>query len=516
VGPARSLADLLASGADRRPDAIALEHGDRSLTYAELDARAGRLAALLRRQGLATGDRIGLLYENSFEYVVGFFGILRAGACCVALNDANRPRTTADLLADSGAVGLVARGGKVARDLPALKAGAPDLRFVVLDAPPTGADHRPAGLLVLGPRDVADCPDTRATVPTGREDLAAIVYTSGSTGRPRGVTLTHGNLLANTEQILAYLDLTADDSVLCILPFHYSYGMSLLLTHVAVTGRLVIDNRFAFPASVVDRLQTSRVTGFSGVPSTFAILTAKTDFLARPWPHLRYLTQAGGPMAPALTRRLLDRLPDHVRLFIMYGQTEASPRLSWLPPDRLRDKLGSIGRPIPGVELVIRRPDGSECAPGEVGEVVASGDNIMRGYWNDPEETALVLKPDGLHTGDLGRRDDEGYIWLVDRLKNMIKTGANRVSPKEIENTIAEVGGVVEVCVVGVSDELLGEAIEAFVVPAPDGGPDERTILAHCNANLAAYKLPRRVHFREALPKNAAGKVVKRALLPEA
>ncbi len=172
-------------------------------------------------------------------------------------------------------------------------------------------------------------------------------------------------------------------------------------------------------------------------------------------------------MTPALTRRLLDELPPHVRLFVMYGQTEASARLSYVPPDRLREKLGSIGIAIPGVTLTIRGEDGRECAPGEVGELVAAGENLMQGYWNDPAETALVLKEDGLHTGDLGRKDDDGFIFLVDRIKNMIKVGANRVSPREIEDVIAEVAGVAEVCVAGVPDELLGEAVEAFVVVAP-------------------------------------------------
>ena len=282
-----------------------------------------------------------------------------------------------------------------------------------------------------------------------------------------------------------------------MLPFHYSFGNSLLLTHFAVGGRVVVDNRFAYPTTIVDTLERSRATGFSGVPSNYAILAAKTDFLRRPWPDLRYLTQAGGAMTPALTRRLLDELPPHIRLFVMYGQTEASARLSYVPPERLREKLGSIGIAIPGVTLTIRAEDGRECAPGEVGELVAAGENLMQGYWNDPAETALVLKEDGLHTGDLGRKDDDGYIFLVDRIKNMIKVGANRVSPREIEDVIAEVPGVAEVCVAGVPDELLGEAVEAFVVVAPG---------ADVSAETHPRPLPRRARplqgaARRALPR---------------
>ena len=503
---------LLEQSADHRPDAVALEHGDVVVTYAEVEVGANRVAARLRDLRVARGDRVGLLADNGRIYVEGFFGILKAGACCVALNGANKARTSAALLADSGAVGLVTMATRVARDLPEIVHDAPDLRFVITDrANPAWA--LPEAVQLLRAEDVASAGPERVASDAGLDDLCAILYTSGSTGLPRGVTLRHRNLAANTRQILDYLHLTADDSVLSVLPFHYSFGNSLLLTHFAVGGRLVVDNRFAYPSTVVETLERSRVSGFSGVPSTYAILAAKTDFLRRGWPDLRYLTQAGGGMTAALTRRLLDELPAHVRLFVMYGQTEASARLSYVPPERLREKLGSIGIGIPGVTLTVRDEHGRECAPGEVGEVVAAGENLMQGYWNAPEETALVLKSDGLHTGDLGRKDDDGFIFLVDRIKNMIKVGANRVSPREIEDVIAEVAGVAEVCVAGVPDELLGEAVEAFVVVAPGAEVPRERILAHCREYLAVYKVPRGVHFRDALPRSAAGKVVRSELV---
>ena len=497
---------LLERSADQHPDAVALEHGDVVLTYGDVESGANRVAARLRDLGVARGDRVGLLADNGSTYVEGFFGILKAGACCVSLNGANKGRTTAALLVDSGAVGLVTMGTRVARDLPVIGHGAPDLRFVITDRA-NPAWELPASLRVLTSDDVAAARPERVTSDLDLDDLCAILYTSGSTGLPRGATLRHRNLAANTQQILAYLHLTADDSVLSVLPFHYSFGNSLLLTHFAVGGRVVVDNRFAYPSVVVETLEKSSVTGFSGVPSNFAILAAKTDFLRRRWPDLRYLTQAGGSMTPALTRRLLDELPPHIRLFVMYGQTEASARLSYVPPERLREKLGSIGIAIPGVTLTICDEGGRECALGEVGEVVAAGENLMLGYWNDPAETALVLKDDGLHTGDLGRKDDDGFIFLVDRIKNMIKVGANRVSPREIEDVIAEVPGVAEVCVAGVPDELLGEAVEAFVVVMPGADVAADAILARCHDELAVYKVPRGVHFLDGLPKSAAGKV---------
>jgi acyl-CoA synthetase (AMP-forming)/AMP-acid ligase II len=449
--------------------------------------------------------------ENSADYVAAFFGALRAGACVVALNPANRARTHNLLLRDSGAVGLLTRG-KEGRALPEIIAGCAELRFVVTDRR-NPEWELPADCAQITPADVAAAPDfTRVDVST--DDLAAILYTSGSTGTPRGVTLTHGNLTANTDQILAYLPLGPDDSVCCVLPFHYSFGNSLLLTHVKRGGRVVIDNRFAFPQKVLETLVDERCTGFSGVPSHFAILCARTDFLDLPHAHLRYLTQAGGAMSPALTRRIRETLPERIKLYVMYGQTEASARLSWLPPERLPEKYGSIGVAIPGVSLAVRRPDGSECDAGEEGEIVASGPNIMQGYWQDPEETARVLFPDGLHTGDLGYRDEDGFIFIVDRAKNMIKAGANRVSAKEIEDVILELASVVETCVIGVPDELLGEAIEAWVVTRDPADRDDQAILRHCLSRLAQFKVPRKVHFIDALPKNAFGKVLKRELHP--
>ncbi len=502
---------LLEGSADRATGAIALVHGDQQVTYGELESQANRLANHLLAQGIQRGDRVGLLADNGLEYVVGFFGILKAGGCAVALNSANRTPTLRKLLLDSGAMGLVTRAAQVRRDLPELVTGCADLRFVVSDrAAPQW--ELPAGLDLFTAPDVATRSDQRPAAGVTAGDLAAILYTSGSTGLPRGATLTHANLAANTGQILGYLNLTAADSVLVVLPFHYSFGKSLLLTHCKVGGRLVIDNRFAYPQVILENLVESEVTGFSGVPSTYAILCAKTSFLQTELPHLRYLTQAGGAMSPALTRKIRAALPARIELFVMYGQTEASARLSYLPPDRLVEKIGSIGIPIPGVTLTIRRPDGSECEVGEVGEVVAQGDNIMQGYWNDLEETAKVLDEHGLHTGDLGRKDEDGFIFVVDRIKNMIKAGAHRVSSKEIEEAIAELPDVVEVCVVGVPDELLGEAIEAFVVRAGQD-LDEKAVLQHCFRKLAQFKIPRAVTFLPSLPKSAAGKVVKAELV---
>jgi acyl-CoA synthetase (AMP-forming)/AMP-acid ligase II len=352
-----------------------------------------------------------------------------------------------------------------------------------------------------------DRPDVALT----GEAHAAIIYTSGSTGKPRGAVLRHENIVANTRSIVSYLDLRADDRVLAVLPFHYVYGKSLLNTHVAVGGAVVVENRFLFPQVALDTLEREQATGFAGVPSSFAILLNRTNLAQRSLPALRYVTQAGGPMAPELTRRLIAALPGK-RIFVMYGATEASARLTYVPPDDLPRKIGSVGRAIPGVTLDVLREDGRRAASGEVGEVVARGPNIMEGYWNDPEETARVLDADGYHTGDLGWFDEDGFLWLAGRAREQIKSGAHRIHPKEIEDAILEHPAVHEAAVIGVADETLGEAIHAFVVLRAGVAAEADDLLAHCRAHLPAYKVPKRVLFRDELPKGPTGKVLKRAL----
>jgi len=261
-------------------------------------------------------------------------------------------------------------------------------------------------------------------------------------------------------------------------------------------------------------MSREKVTGFSGVAATFAILMHKSRINDYRWEHLRYLTQAGGPMTPALTLKIMEAIP-HVKIYVMYGQTEASARLSYLEPDRLLEKIGSIGKAIPGVTLTVKDESGNVCPPGVTGEIVAQGDNIMPGYWNQPQETAKVLKEDGLHTGDLARIDDDGYFYIVSRKSDMIKSGAHRISPKEIEEILAEHSDVVESAVIGVPDKILGENIKAVIVLKAGSKTTERDILRHCRINLPAFKVPKIVEFRESLPKTSSGKIKKHVLVEE-
>jgi acyl-CoA synthetase (AMP-forming)/AMP-acid ligase II len=501
--------EFLRDAAQRRPQAVALIHGDVRRAYGALDARTSALARALLREGVRPGDRVGILFANSPEYVSSYYAVLKAGAIVVALNAAADARTIVEQLRDCEAAALLA-GETFGPLLGAAIADLPAIRLIVSGggagpAGPHGARVLPLETVAEG--ESAEAPDVTAPSP-GR---AAIVYTSGSTGKPRGAVLRHEAIVANTRSIVGYLGLTERDRVLVVLPFHYVYGKSLLNTHVAAGGAVIIENRFLYPQVALDTLEREGATGLSGVPSTFAILLNRTNFASRTLPELRYVTQAGGPMAPDLTRRLVEALPGR-RIFVMYGATEASARLSYLPPEDLMRKLGSVGRAIPGVTLDVLRDDGSVAAPGEVGEVVARGDNIMEGYWNDPDETARVLDAKGYHTGDLGSFDDEGFLWLAGRSREQIKSGAHRIHPKEIEEAILEHPAVHEAAVIGVPDETLGESIRAFVVLRAGAPEDEDSVLAHCRSRLPGYKVPKRVVFRDELPKGPTGKILKREL----
>jgi len=501
----------LSQRARTKPDALAVVQGQRRVPYGDLERNVSRIASFLLRNNMQKGDRIGILSKNSPEYIAAYIGIQRAGGISVDINfqdSVHEIKTIANHCAIST---LIVENSYIAAVAAAVRE-TPSVTMVI------GIERRSRGASAMRERfpshiryatmgEVISCEDGKCAPPemTGA-DIASIVYTSGTTGKPKGVMLSHENFLSNARSITEYLHLTEQDKVMVVLPFCYSYGKSLLTTHLMAGGTLVLENSFMYPNTVFDKMVEEGVTGFAGVPSTFAIMLNRSNIRKYSFPKLRYVTQAGGAMSPQHARELSALLPD-AQIYIMYGQTEATARLTYLPPGDLLTRPGSIGKPIPGVKIEVVQEQGLPAGDGQEGEIVARGENIMAGYWNDPEETKKVLKEGRLYTGDIGRKDKDGYLYIVGRRSDMIKSGAHRISPKEIEEVILEMNEVHEVSVVGISDEILGEAIRAVVVLKEGIEPDEKKVQRHCQTKLASFKIPKEVVFAEELPKTSSGKV---------
>jgi long-chain acyl-CoA synthetase len=505
------LQDILMFGADRHPERRLLYHKDVWHTYGEVASQVAKMAAYFQSRGVEPGDRVVFILENSVEYVVTFYGASRAGAVGVALNHNTVASEILNVLVDCTPKVIVAQRSVLKHVAGALAEAPSSVELLVTVGgvmPPAHA----AGRATIKLEDALHAaPPESAPSERGGHDLCSIIYTSGTTGMPKGVMLSHRNLLANCESIVEYLELTEKDRVLCVLPFFFSYGNSLLTTHLMVGGSLVIHNGFVFPNVILDTMVEQRCTGFSGVPSTYALLMHRSKFKSMSFPELRYATIAGGGL-PAPAQAELQRVIPKTTIFNMYGQTEGAARLSYLEPERFEEKLGSIGRGIPGVELRVVDGEGDPVEPGTTGEIIARGENIMLGYWNSPEETAQVLKNGWLWTGDLARVDEDGYIFIVSRKKDIIKSGAFRIGPNGIESALIEHRDVAEVAVVGAPDKLMGEAIVAYVVLKPESGISEHDLTVHCREHLPAYKVPKVFKIVDSLPKTASGKVQKHIL----
>jgi acyl-CoA synthetase (AMP-forming)/AMP-acid ligase II len=393
-----NLVDYLLAQADK--NAIALIAPEDTYTYGDVCAAAASIGNILRAAGLAKGDRVGILAGNSLFWVASYLGILQMGGVAVPFAKTLEPGRFPQTVAFTGCRALLGQpdylekyGHAIASDV-----------LVVSDSPTPLHLSREITQIRFA-FESTSC----ASEPVDEErDLAALMFTSGSTGAPRAVMVSHRNIIANTDSIIAYLRLSAADRMLCVLPFHYCFGTSLLHTHLRVGGSLVLAD-FWPPTMLFRRLTEMGCTGFAGVPSIFQTLVRNTALSESGFRALRKIQQAGGKLPTPILREMATTLPE-TEVFVMYGQTEATARLSYLEPDRLSDKLGSIGRAIPGVTLTIVDETGQPMPPGAAGEIAAKGENITRGYWQDPAATAQSFRDGALYTGDIAYADEEGYI----------------------------------------------------------------------------------------------------------
>jgi acyl-CoA synthetase (AMP-forming)/AMP-acid ligase II len=478
---------LLQQGKDER---VAITQKNSSHTYAELCAAAARLAGELTALGLPPGARVGLLGQNSLFWAAAYLATMKLGLISVPFST----MLTAEDMArnaewvDCKAVFFERRQQR--KFGQAVPANAALLTDELLEQP--------------GPLAWPRTPDD-----FDPDQDAVLLATSGTTARPRMVRLTHRNLYANTESIIEYLALDENERILVILPFYYCFGTSLLHTHLRVGGSVALCNTFTYPETALDLLESAECTGLAGVPSSFQLLLRNSTFPRRATPTLRKIQQAGGKLHSVLIDELIKAKPQ-AQVFVMYGQTEATARLSYLPPDMLASKLGSIGRGIPGVTLTVTGEDGQPVQPGEVGEIIASGENISPGYFQDPEASAEKFLGRGMmRTGDLATVDEDGYLFVVDRKADFIKSWGYRVSSQDVETCVLRLEQTVSAAAVGVPDLTAGEAIHVFVTLRANAAITPEQIIAHCQEHLAKYMVPAVVHIVQALPLNSNGKVIK-------
>lgn len=467
--------------------------GRENMSHRELYTSSVHLASWLKKE-FGTGRNILLLSPNNKFFLTAYFAIIKSGNVCIPL-DPNIEKENLEFISNLTKPVMIFMTREVERKTTKgeiIKSVFPDTMDAIVNIDYDG------GL-------------------SGREEdfddnnCAEIIFTSGSTGVPKGVMISHRNLIANTESIITYLKLGQDDRMLVVLPFYYCYGLSLLHTHLRVGGSIVLNNSFIFIGGVIRDMIEHKCTGFAGVPSHFQILLRKSDnFKTTSFPDLRYVTQAGGKLAPIFIDEFRNSHPE-ITFIVMYGQTEATARLSYLPPELYEAKKGSMGKGIPGVELKVVNEKGEPIKPGETGEVIARGDNIMLGYFGDEEGTRSVIRNGWLYTGDLGTVDEDRYIYLTARKKEIIKVGGKRISPKEIEAVILEIPEVVDCTVEGVDDEIQSEALKATIVIRTDNGKEQmlERIKRHCTKHLALYKVPQIFELKEQLVISATGKKIK-------
>lgn len=484
------------------PDAVAMLDRDGQHTYADLRTATSALVQQITSWGLAPGSRIGLLSRNSLFWAAAYLAILRSGHIAVPFAVTSTPQDVLRRMSIVDAAALLV-DSTMTRSMSAAVEGSALATDETAMTTRLQARQGRGGVPPLHPLEAA--------VPVEPDDDAALMFTSGTTSSPRAVRVTHGNIRANTDSIIDYLGLTSADRTLVVLPFSYCYGASLLHTHLRVGASLSVCDTFAFPETAVEAVRRDGCTGIAGVPSTYQLLLRASSFAREPLPTLRLMQQAGGRLPTPQVEAVASAQPQ-ARLFVMYGATEATSRMSYLPPDLLEERKGSIGRGIPGVTLTVVDETGSEVPVGAVGELFARGENITKGYWNDPEGSAEKFVDGGLRTGDLARADEDGFLYIVDRKADFIKSWGVRVSSREVEDAIMAVPGVSAAAVVGRPDDQAGESIVAFYTTAEGAEVGVDDVLRHCRASLARPLVPHEVRHVQQMPLNPNGKVLKSTL----
>ena len=485
-----NLATAFAQSAEKNAGKIAVFWGDREIRYAELAAQSRQVGAHLQsRLAMKPGDRVGLWLKNCPEFIPAAFGILEAGGVLVPINNFLKPAEICHILNDAG-IDVVITDAELGAQFPALAAERPTLKLLKIEDFPALPGSPPA------------IQDVRTEA-----DLAVIIYTSGTTGRSKGAMLSHGNLLHNVESCRLALETVHEDRMAVLLPMFHSYILTVgIFLPLIVGGTIVLVKSLQQSRLILQELCARQATILPAIPPFYRALTAAAPPFKLPF---RICISGSAPLPLQVLNEFEQQFG--IPLIEGYGLSEASPVVAKNPLHGKR-KAGSIGLPIPHVEMSVQDETGKILPPDEIGEICVRGGNVMLGYWNHPDETAKVFRKDWLLTGDVGYHDREGYYYITDRKKDMLLVNGNNVYPREIEEVIYQFPGVKEAAVVGMTDPRKGEQPVAFVVPAEGVTLDERALLQFLRERLADYKAPRKAVFLAALPRNATGKILKTEL----
>jgi acyl-CoA ligase (AMP-forming) (exosortase A-associated) len=503
---------MLRDSARRRPDSEALVCNATRLNYAQTAQAAANLGAVLQSCGVRRGDRVGVLLEPSCELAISLFGVSQAAGVFVPIHHGLFVDQVEHIIRDCSMTGLIVGAGRLNELFPMLR-NCETLKFIVT----VGNAELDAGRLGHVPFPAFDAQLTPPPDQAIDRDLAAILYTSGSTGKPKGVMLSHANVIAGASIVSDYLGITESERILAVLPFSFDAGLNQLTTAVQ-QGACCVIMKFLFAKEIVAKAAEEKITGLAGVPPLWNLLSQDSSKLAdTPLPHLRYITNTGGAMPPNTLARLRAALPT-TKVVLMYGLTEAF-RSTYLPPEELDRRPGSMGKAIPNTEILVLNEDGQPCAPGEVGELVHRGPTVSLGYWGQPELTAKVLRPHPLlppeigkhelvcYSGDLVKADEDGYLYFVGRRDNQIKSSGFRISPTEVEQALCKTGQLRDAAVIGLPDEMLGQKIKAFVVPREGADVNADQLLAAVATLLPRHMIPKAIEVVAELPKTSSGKI---------
>lgn len=509
------LHDYLIESARRLPQKVALVCQEQRVTYLDLDRQSNALAHALIAGGVKRGDRVVVFADNTVASVVSFFGVLKASAVVSMVNPQTKDDKLTYLLNDCRAAAIISDSHLAKTLLPAL-----DKTHHLLLAILTGD----MDLTTLRVPKVVRWSDALAeessSAPPPRRgidiDLASIIYTSGSTGDPKGVMLTHRNMMTAATSVSTYVENVEDDIIIGLLPLSFDYGLFQMIMAFRMGARLILERSFTYPAEVLNRVVAEKVTGFPGVPTIFAILGGLRNIHQYDFSNIRYVTNTAAALSLKNIEMIRQTFPA-AKVFSMYGLTECK-RCTYLPPADIDRKPLSVGIAIPNTELWIVNERDERVGPGEVGQLVIRGATVMRGYWEKPEETAKKLRPGPLpgemvlYTGDYCKLDEEGYLYFVGRMDDIIKSRGEKVAPKEVESAIVDLPGVREAAVIGVPDPILGQAVKALVVLDEGSTVTEKDILHQCSKRLENFMVPKIVEIVAELPKTTTGKIKKTGL----